>query len=80
MNQYSLRYVNSMPIHVFHVGDRIYCDAFKKHGKIISIRDESYERQKRKNDPNHPFYYHIQFDDGSFDTYVSGNFMVKTYD
>ena len=64
---------------IFNVGDKIYCEDYKKSGKIISIRDDSYERKEREKYPNHPIYYHIKFDDGSFDTYVSANSISRVY-
>lgn len=60
-------------------GDKIFCEDYKKTGKIISLRDDTYERKQRQKNHNHPFYYHIHFDDGSSDTYVCGNSLVKLF-
>jgi len=63
--------------YIFNSGDRIYCDTLRKYGKIVSLRDDTYERKERLKNPNHPFYYHVQFDDGSFDTYISSNDLTR---
>lgn len=61
----------------FKPGDRIFCEGLKKYGKVVSVRDDKYEKKEREKNPNHPFYYHIQFDDNSFDTYIAGHYLVK---
>lgn len=71
---------NNDKISVYNVGDRIYCDYSNKTGKIVALRDDSYERKERQKYPNRPFYYHIKFDDGSFDTYVSSDSIVKIWE
>lgn len=67
-------------ITVFNIGDRIYSEDYKKLGKIVSLRDDSYERRERLKDPKRQYYYHIQFDDGSFDTYIPGYSITKVYE
>ncbi len=67
----------STHVSIFNVGDRIYSDDYKKIGKIVAIRDDSYERRERLRDPKRQYYYHIQFDDGRFDTYIPGYSISK---
>jgi hypothetical protein len=38
-------------------------------GTIRYLRDDSYEKEMRKKDSFH-YYYYIDFDNGKFDTYV----------
>lgn len=71
---------NNPRISPFKNGDRVFCQGFKKYGKIVAIRDDKYERTEREKNPNHPFYYHVQFDDNSFDTYIAGHYLVKVYE
>lgn len=71
--------LNHKQIPVFSPGDRIYCEDYKKLGKIISLRDDSYERKERIKDTTRQFYYHILFDDNSFDTYVPGSSIYKIW-
>ena len=71
-------YPNSTTISVFNVGDKVFSYDYNKIGKIVELRDDSYERRERLRDPNH-FYYHIQFDDGSFDTYIPGYSISKVW-
>lgn len=68
---------NNNTFYIFKSGDRICCEILRKYGNIVSLRDDIYERKERTKRPNHPFYYHIQFDDGSFDTYISSNDLTR---
>lgn len=72
-------YPNSTTISVFNVGDKVFSYDYNKIGKIVALRDDSYERRERLKDPKRPYYYHIQFDDGSFDTYIPGYSITKVY-
>jgi hypothetical protein len=71
--------LNQTRIPVFSPGDRIYSEDYKKSGNVIALRDDSYERKERIKDPNRQYYYHIQFDDNSFDTYIPGNSIFKIW-
>lgn len=71
--------LNQTRIPVFSPGDRIYCEDYKKLGVIVSLRDDNYERKERQKDPTRQFYYHIKFDDNSFDTYVPGYLISKIW-
>lgn len=57
-------------------GDKIFDILRKKSGKIVNLRNDSREKKMRENNPSH-YYYHIDYDDGSFDTYVNTNSLVK---
>lgn len=60
---------------MFYPGDKIFDIGRKKSGKIVNLRDNSREKKMREQNPSH-YYYHIDYDDGTFDTYVSGNFLI----
>lgn len=79
MEEQNLIFSNSTVVSIFNAGDRIYSQDYKKLGKIIALRDDSYERRERLRDPKHHIYYHIQFDDGSFDTYIPGYSISKVW-
>jgi hypothetical protein len=55
---------------LFNEEDRIYNKFLKKNGTIKYLRDSEYERNLRKNDSSH-YRYFVEYDDKSFDTYVS---------
>lgn len=65
---------------IFKLGDRIIynpnCSNKGKIGTIKYLRDCTYERNMRSKNPYH-YYYCVKFDDGTFDTYISGMFMTK---
>lgn len=62
--------------YIYSQGEKIYDIYKKKSGIIKHLRDDSREKSLRQTDPNH-YYYFIEYDDGSFDTYVSyNNFIV----
>lgn len=55
----------------FNCGQRFYSIFNNKYGTIKYLRDDSHEKQMRQSDPTH-YYYHVDFDDGSFETYIHG--------
>lgn len=61
---------------MFYPGDKIFNIWRKKSGKIVNLRNDTREREMREQDPSH-YYYHIDYDDGSFDTYVSVNSLIE---
>lgn len=61
---------------IFRPGDYIIDDMGRK-GTIKSLREDSYERTCREKDEKHGYYYHVEYEDGTFNTYVSGYFMKK---
>jgi hypothetical protein len=63
-------------IYIYDEGDHIYNIYIKKQGIIKSLRNNSYEKSKREKDPTH-YYYHIDYDDGSFNTYVNINDFIQ---
>lgn len=75
-NTYSF---NQTSIPIFSPEDKIFCEDYQKTGKIVALRDDSYERKERQKDPKRQFYYHIKFDDGSFDTYIPESSLVKIW-
>ncbi len=62
---------------IFRVGDRV-VDEMNRKGTIKAMRDDSHEKTSRQNNPNHGYYYWVEYDNGKFDTYVSGFWMKRT--
>lgn len=63
----------------FYAGDKIIYSPspnIEIKGEIIYLRDDSYERKMRLTNPLH-YYYYVQFEDGTTDTYVAGLLMRK---
>ena len=57
-------------------GEKIFDTNRRKKGTIKYFRNNEYEKNKRKQNSNH-YYYYIDYEDGSFDTYVSStNFIL----
>lgn len=61
---------------IFNSGEEVYDIMVKKSAVIVNLRNDSHERLMRSKDPTH-YYYHINYDDGTFDTYVSGEHLTK---
>ena len=55
---------------MFNSGDKVKNIFNSKTGVVESLRNDKHEQQQRRSNPNH-YYYTINYDDGSFDTYVS---------
>lgn len=53
----------------FHQGSEFY-DIRGKHGKVIYLKDDEYEKKERKKDETH-YNYSVEYDDGKSDTYAS---------
>jgi len=47
-----------------------------KLGTVKYLRNDSLEQMKRAADPNH-YYYHVDFDDGTFETYLGQIWMSE---
>jgi len=47
-----------------------------KYGTVRYLRDDTYEKVKRAQDPTH-YYYHVDFDDNTFETYLNQMYMVE---
>ena len=58
----------------FNHGQRFYCEFNDKYGTVIHLRDDSHEKLMRQSDSTH-YYYHVDFDDGSFETYIHGIYL-----
>ena len=58
----------------FHQGQKFYCTCNNKNGTIRYLRDDTYEKSLRQSDPSH-YYFHVDFDDGSFETYIHGMYL-----
>ena len=56
----------------FKEGDKIVNVTNGLTGKIKSLRDDTFEQNARRTDPTH-YFYHVTYDNGTFDTYVSQN-------
>ena len=67
---------NFTPKYLFNKGERVFDTLKKQEGTINYLRNDSYEKELRKKDSTH-FRYFIDYDDGSFDTYVSANFLYS---
>lgn len=59
----------------FFPGQKFRCIYNGKTGTIKYLRDDSHEKKSRALNPSH-YYYHVDFDDGSFETYIYGKNMV----
>lgn len=69
MNKEKLKYPQ------FIKGNRVRLLMTNKTGTINYLRDDSCEQNKRKTDPTH-YYYFVDYDDGSFETYQSQHWLV----
>ncbi len=58
----------------FKHGQRFYSKKNNKFGTIKYLRDDYREKQMRQTDLTH-YYYHVDFDDGSFETYIHGMYL-----
>lgn len=65
-----------MNTEVFNIGDRVINEMGKK-GTITGVRNDSHEKSQRISNPNHGYYYMVDYDDSSFNTYVSGHWMKR---
>ena len=61
---------------MFYSGDKVYDTSVEKSAIVVNLRNDSHERLMRSKDPTH-YYYHLNYDDGTFDTYVSGEYLTK---
>ncbi len=61
---------------IFNSGDKVYNTMVGKSGIVVNLRNDSHERLMRNQDPTH-YYYHLNYNDGTFDTYVSGEHLTK---
>ena len=66
----------SIVLQKFFEGDRFQHKHTKKFGTVRRLRDDAYEKERRKSDPSH-YYYHVDFDDTTFETYLYQDNMVK---
>lgn len=60
---------------LFSEGDRFVNKYNGKVGNIRRLRDDQYEQTQRLTNPDH-YYYSVDYDDGSFETYESQQSMV----
>lgn len=56
---------------VFQTGD-FAVDEFGRHCIIKGVRDDTYEQRWRRRDARHGYYYHVEYNDGKFNTYIPG--------
>lgn len=61
---------------MFSSGDKVYNVSLNKYGIIINLRNDTWEKKMREQNQSH-YYYHIYYDDNTFDTYVSTNCLIK---
>ena len=69
-NQFQPNVCNSQ---LFFPGNRF--SYMGKLGTVKYLRDDDYEKSKRRTDSTH-YYYSVDFDDGSFETYLGQYYMV----
>ena len=67
--------VDSVKGPLFNDGDK-FTNSNGQIGTVKYLRNDSHEKMMRKRDSNH-YYYHVEYDDDSFDTYYSEYFMQK---
>lgn len=67
-DDYSFDYKN------FLQGQRFRCISSKKFGTVRNLRNDSREIFMRQSDSKH-YYYHVDFDDGTFETYIHGMYL-----
>ncbi|VVU94741.1 hypothetical protein CPAV1605_466 [seawater metagenome] len=60
----------------FDSGDRFVNTLNGKKGTVRRLRNDSHEQSKRRTDPTH-HYFHVDYDDGTFETYQSQDFMKR---
>lgn len=61
---------------MFATGDKVYDMHKKARGTIKYLRNDEYERVQRSQNSSH-YYYYVEYDDGSFNTYVAKQDLVK---
>jgi hypothetical protein len=61
---------------MFCQGDKVYNICINKFGSVVNLRNDSREKKMRELDPSH-YYYHLDYEDGSFDTYVNVNSLIE---
>jgi hypothetical protein len=61
---------------IFNSGEKVYDTMAEKSAIVVNLRNDSHERLIRSKDPTH-YYYHLNYDDGTFNTYVSGEHLKK---
>ena len=66
----------SEPITVFAQGDRFLNLHTGKTGQVVRMRNDEREQMMRTNNPRH-YYYSVEYDDGSYESYESGESMDK---
>jgi hypothetical protein len=58
----------------FNLGQKFVCLTNNKSGTVRYLRNDTYEKSKRHSDSSH-YYYNIDFDDGTFETYMHGMYL-----
>jgi len=69
---------NKQTKYLYSIGEIVLNTMINKQGTIKYLRNDTYEREQRKKDPTH-YYYYIDYLDGSFDTYV-GAWCLESID
>lgn len=62
---------------LFSEGDKFVCKYSGKTGTVRNLRNDQYEKTQRLTNSYH-YYYHVDFDDGSFETYQSQQSMIRS--
>lgn len=70
----AIYYKNENDYKNFKEGQKFFCSFNKKKGTIKYLREGEREQFIRLSDPTH-YYYHVDFDDGTFETYIHGMFL-----
>ena len=62
---------------MFRSGDKVFDTSINKYGIVVYLCDDSRETKIREYIPYHYCYY-INYDDGTFDSYVFENYLIKS--
>lgn len=65
-------------VYIYNIGDKVYDTMAEKSAIVVNLRNDFHERLMREKDPTY-YYYHLTYDDETFDTYVSGEYLIKNH-
>ena len=68
---------NTSILQRFFVGMRFYDEWSHKYGTVVAVRNDRYELEQRAKEPT-LWRYHVDYDDGSFETMLAQSDMSYT--